>query len=377
MAFTFKQLKQAKKNMIGFGLSPSEASHVLSVASPDVINAIIDGDMTQVSALLPQGSKDQAGKHKQDQASPQASAGDCIKDQARNTSPQGAIYKDQAGKDQESNKTPQQGTVYASIDNTGDCPQASQDRVQDQDNKPMKRSAGTRSGKKKNTSLPQASHDQLSTLPQDQDSTQATADITQDPAYDPDALPAGLYDDICATIEYYCDEHGISDSLKIHPIQWRSVCMSIGAGIKSRKILFDMEYLKIRGGKKYNPNKVLALLLLYDRICSEYKQVAFMHNFAPFAGVSDEYLNDYMQRDLTSTQCGLRQKAFDMQRASLVGAVTGGGSATVGNIFLSKALAGLQETVTVQHVSATASPAVSALPVFDDLGTLLPDNGSN
>ena len=153
--------------------------------------------------------------------------------------------------------------------------------------------------------------------------------------------------------------------------------MTIGAGIKSRKLLCDMEYLKLKGGRKYNGHKVMALLLLYDRTCSDYKQVAFMHNFPQFAGVSEEYFNDYMQRGLSSAQVGLKEKAFEMQRASLVGAVTGGGSATVGNIFLSKALAGLQETVAVQHVSATASPAVSALPVFDDRGTLLPDNGEN
>jgi hypothetical protein len=186
-------------------------------------------------------------------------------------------------------------------------------------------------------------------------------------------LPAGLYDDICASIEYYCQQHDINDIYKIHPIQWRAVCMSIGSGIKSRKLLFDMDYLKIKGGKKYDDVKVLALLFLYDRVCADYKQVAFVHNFPRFAGVSDEYVNNYMQRELTSVQCGLREKAYNLQRASLVGAVTGGGSATVGNIFLSKALAGLQETVTVQHVASAPAPSVSALPVFGDGGTLLPE----
>ena len=187
-------------------------------------------------------------------------------------------------------------------------------------------------------------------------------------------LPAGLYDDICASIEYYCQQHDINDIYKIHPIQWRAVCMSIGTGIKSRKLLYDMDYLRIKGGKKYDNNKVLLLLFMYDRICADYKQVAFMHNFPPFAGVSREYFNDYAQKELTSSQIGLREKAFEMQRASLAGAVNGGGSATVGNIFLSKALGGMQETVTIQHVSGQSAPVSGALPVFGDNGLSLPSS---
>lgn len=189
-----------------------------------------------------------------------------------------------------------------------------------------------------------------------------------------DILPAGLYDDICASIEYYCQQHDINDIYKIHPIQWRAVCMSIGTGIKSRKLLYDMDYLRIKGGKKYDNNKVLLLLFMYDRICADYKQVAFMHNFPPFAGVSREYFNDYAQRELTSSQIGLREKAYEMQRASLAGAVNGGGSATVGNIFLSKALGGMQETVTIQHVSGQSAPVSGTLPVFGDNGLSLPSS---
>jgi len=187
-------------------------------------------------------------------------------------------------------------------------------------------------------------------------------------------LPAGLYDDICASIEYYCQQHDINDIYKIHPIQWRAVCMSIGTGIKARKLLYDMDYLRIKGGKKYDNNKVLLLLFMYDRICADYKQVAFMHNFPPFAGVSREYFNDYAQKELTSSQIGLREKAYEMQRASLAGAVNGGGSATVGNIFLSKALGGMQETVTIQHVSGQSAPVSGALPVFGDNGLSLPSS---
>lgn len=192
----------------------------------------------------------------------------------------------------------------------------------------------------------------------------------------PHSLPDGLHDDITAQIEYYCQTHRIDDTKKIHPLEWQAVCMQIGQSIKSRGILRDRERERAKGGIFYDPKKMVAFLELYGYICGEFKQVAFSHNFPRFAGVSREYFHDYLGQGLTSSSCGLAQKAHELQKASLVGAVTGGGSATVGNIFLSKALAGLQETVTVQHVSAAAAPTTTALPVFDSsAGDLIDSNG--
>ncbi len=342
MAFTFKQLKQAKQNMIDFGLSPSEASRFLSSASPDAITKIIDGDMTQVFAQDQQATAytDQTQDH---DTSPQASAGDCVKDQAGknthagNTSPQGAIS------------------------------------LQDQqENKPVK-DQGTRSGKKKLVSRKEHAQDQAG----ENIAGDCIQDMTffDDPSKDPaHMLPAGLYDDITATIDFYCKQNGIQDPRKMHPHEWKSACIYIGQSIKTRNILQDTTRLN-EGGFRYDPQKVLALLHLYDYTCGQYKQVPFEHNFARFAGVSMEYMRDYMKKGLTSSQVGLREKAHDIQTAGLIDGAAGGGSASVPMIFLCKALGGLSETVTVQHVSAAVAPQVAALPVFDDVGTLLPDNG--
>ena len=184
-------------------------------------------------------------------------------------------------------------------------------------------------------------------------------------------LPPGLHDDICAIIDGFADSHGIQDKQKIHPLQFGAACTLVGVSIKKRGILLDVERNRREGGVKYNPHKVLALLYLYEYICSCYKQVPFSHNFPKFAGVSREYFNDYAKQGLTSSHLAIAQKAHEIQRAGLVDAVNGGGSATVGNIFLSKALAGLQETVTIQHVSAASTPAAVALPVFGPDGGLL------
>jgi hypothetical protein len=196
-----------------------------------------------------------------------------------------------------------------------------------------------------------------------------TDDIETD--VNPHALPAGLYDDITATIENYCRQYDINEPLKMHPSQWKSLCIYIGQGIKGRAILQDKSRYK-EVGFCYDGERVAALLDLYEYTCGQYKQVPFAYNFMHFAGISRQYFADYGDR-LTSGRVNLRQKAYEIQRAGLVEAVTGGGSATVGNIFLSKALGGLQETVTIQHVSAASTPAAVALPVFGPDGGLLED----
>lgn len=190
-------------------------------------------------------------------------------------------------------------------------------------------------------------------------------------------LPDGLHDDICAIIDGFADSHGIQDKQKIHPLQFGAACTLVGVSIKKRGLLLDVERNRREGGIKYDPHKVLALLYLYEYICACYKQVPFSHNFPKFAGISREYFNDYAKQGLTSSHLGIAQKAYEIQRAGLVDAVTGGGAAAVGNIFLSKALGGLQETTTIQHVSVAAAAAPAALPVFGENTHKLEETRSN
>ena len=169
-------------------------------------------------------------------------------------------------------------------------------------------------------------------------------------------LPVSLYDDIKDMISLYCKEFKIQDQQKIHPSQWKGICIRLGQSFKARRLLQDKTRYK-EVGFCYDGQKVAALLDLYEVVCSDYKQVPFAYNFMHFAGISRQYFADYQER-LTSGRVNLRQKAYEIQKAGLTEAITAGGSATVGNIFLGKALAGLQETTTVMHVSA--SPAISS-----------------
>lgn len=315
MAFTFKELKQAKQNIMdAFGLSSSDAVRVVGYFNgggpalcPDIVTAMINGDLSGVGPALAA-----LGLHTDD------------KQEKIGCDPQKITRKDQAKK----TSGPKNGGSK------------------------QKNDSDTKKNKGKND---------LCEGVGGPDDIEIVGDSHE--------LPPGLYDDICATLENYCRQQNM-DPGKIHPLQWKSACIYIGQTIKARGILRDYEREKNHGGVLYDGVKVSALLDIYDYICGQYKQVPFVYNFPRFAGISQNYFADYENR-LTSSRVGLYKKALDIQKAGLIDAVNGGGSATVGNIFLSKALAGLQETVTIQHVSAASTPAAVALPVFGPDGGLL------
>lgn len=346
MAFTFQELKTAKQNIMdSFGIDPAAAARVIGHYNkyPDKIAAMIAGDMSGVN-LAALGIAPTKGPA----AAPAASdlAADLVKGAAADPD-----VKPAADLATMEDKTP------------AAAPQRLPDIASDNrpDNAPSKPH--------------NAQKTIIDTLPP------AQALPATSPAADPeniidsdysDLLPPGLYDDICDIITNFCKKNNIPDRMKIHPQQWQAACYDVGWMIKKRGLLNDVEKLRTHGGRHYNPHAVLALLRLYEYTCSSFKQTAFSHNFPRFAGVSDEYFKDYMQRGLSSTQVGLAQKAAEIQRASIVGAISGGGSATVGNIFLGKALAGLQESTTIVHVSAGPSVGLSDLPRLASSGDNLP-----
>lgn len=332
MAYTFQELAKLKNDLVAsFGISTNDAARVVGYCSQHNI------DFTP-AALGPVFSD--LG----------ISPGEPVPADPAKIAPQ-RPKKEKTIKSPVKEKTSPQAVQ--------DCPQCIQDITSD--NKPVK--AHTTPHNEQKTII--------DTIPPAQalpaTSPAADPDIITDTCDYSDLLPPGLYDDINSLIDNYCQQQNITDRMKIHPLQWQGICYRVGDYIKKHGVLRDTPREKIHGGLLYDGKKLLALLALYGVICSDYKQVAFTFNFQRFAGVSREFLNDYCNRGLSSSRVGLREKALELQKASLVGAVTGGGSATVGNIFLSKALAGLQETSTVVHVSASPSVNLAELPKLDQL----------
>lgn len=364
MAFTFKELKQLKNDIAAaMGIDSSIAARVIGYYNgggpsvrPDVVRAMIGGDLSHVGPALvalgitPENITDITPDSVHTSGS--ASAGPVVPDGDNITAGPDGVGDD----------------LHAGPDGFQNAPQRKESKQAAK--RPTKQKKSNTSPQTLQNDLVKASHDDLC-----KGDVVGVDDLehVQGESVNPHELPHGLYDDIAALIENYCRQQNIPEPAKMHPLQWQGVCYRVGESIKSRGILRDRERERTRGGVIYDGDKLVALLALYGVICADYKQVAFTFNFQRFSGVSREYFNDYTGKGLTSSRVGIVEKAQELQRASLVGAVTGGGSATVGNIFLSKALAGLQETVTIQHVSAASTPAAVALPVFGPDGGLLED----
>jgi hypothetical protein len=371
MAFTFKELKQLKNDIAAaMGIDPSIAARVIGYYNgggrPDVVRAMIGGDLSHVGPALVALGYDlpAAMEPGTDNGSRESKTGESITASGdpvhtSGSASAGPVDNITAGSDMVTDGVVDD--LHAGPDGFQNAPQR----------KESTQAAKRPTKQKKTNTSPQAVkgpdvvkgvHDDLG--PDDLEHVQGES-------VNPHELPPGLYDDICATLENYCRQQNM-DPGKVHPLQWKSACIYIGQSIKARGLLRDYEREKSHGGVLYDGVKVAALLDIYDYICGQYKQVPFVYNFPRFAGISPQYFADYENR-LTSSRVNLYKKALDIQKAGLIDAVTGGGSATVGNIFLSKALAGLQETVTIQHVSTASTPAAVALPVFGPDGGLLED----
>ena len=190
-----------------------------------------------------------------------------------------------------------------------------------------------------------------------------------------DRLPPSLTADIEQWIIDYCDKYDINPK-QIDSRQWKAVCVYIGEHIKSLGFVHDTQREKMEGGIRYDPETVAALLPIFEYICASYKQTAFTFLFPRFAGIGRNYFNDY-DGILTSSRVQLAKKAADVQRESIISTVSAGGSSTVGNIFLAKALEGMSETVTVQHISAKIDDSPVSLPVFGQNAPEIPEKSTD
>lgn len=353
---TFQELKKLKNDIaVKTGLDTAAAARVIGfynigpAADPEKLHAMINGDMSPVGpALVALGIN---GPEKITNKTPDnvhtsgsASAGPVVQDGDNITGcdllggPDGLKIAPQRKESTQANK--RTTTKEKTITSPTQAPQALQN------------------------DLVKAPHDLCKGDVVGDDLEHVQGDILTD---NPHELPPGLYDEIVSNIDYYCQNNDIKEPKKMHPHEWKSLCIYIGQSIKARRILQDTTRLK-EGGFRYDPQKLLALLNIYDYTCGQYKQVPFEHNFARFAGVSLDYLKDYMKRGLTSSHVGLAEKAHDIQRAGLIDGAAGGGSASVPLIFLCKSLGELSETVTIQHVTTESTQIIDTVPDLSRAG---------
>lgn len=205
------------------------------------------------------------------------------------------------------------------------------------------------------------------------------------PRVDGDVIPPDLYssllpDNFSETVEQWLSdfsERYLIDLYKASGQQWRSACIYVGQNIKKRKLLFDHERLKSHGGSIiYKPEKVAALLPIWEYLTGVYKHTALVSDFIAFSGVSREWFYDSQGQGLTSARIDIVKKARAVEESALSAGLVDGRENPTGRIYYSKARLGWQEQTTVVHVSAAAAPVAPSLPVFDGAGGLLVDNSA-
>ena len=190
----------------------------------------------------------------------------------------------------------------------------------------------------------------------------------------------GLPENFCDTVESWLSDYAARydmDLYKCPGLQWRGACLYIGKQIQKIGILRDREREKREGGKIYNPERVESLLYLWEYITASYKHVPLASDFIAFAGVSRDWFYDSSGKGLTSSRADIAKKARAIEESGLSAGLVDGRENPTGRIYYSKARLGWKETTEIVHVSAAAASAAPSLPVFDVSGGFLEDKSGD
>jgi hypothetical protein len=191
-----------------------------------------------------------------------------------------------------------------------------------------------------------------------------TGEIIPPGASAPDYLPETLPDDIESWLSDFSNRYNI-ELVKASGQQWRSACIYVGQRIQKSKILEDIERERSHGGKIYNPERVAALLPLWEYVTGLYKHIPLASDFIAFSGVSREWFYDSQGQGLTSSRLDIAKKARAIEESGLSAGLVDGRENPTGRIYYSKARLGWKETTEIVHISAAAVSAAPSLPVFD------------
>ena len=179
------------------------------------------------------------------------------------------------------------------------------------------------------------------------------------PANNSDLLPPALPSMVDEWLFEFSQKYNI-DLQKCAGLQWRAACLFIGQHIQAADILTD----KTRPYKVYNPNRVAALIPLYEALTATYKHIALASDFIAFSGVSREWFYDSQKRGLTSACVDIRKKLQAIEESSLSAGLVDSRENPTGRIYYSKARLGWQETVPAVAAPVAVVVAVGDLPAL-------------
>ena len=180
-------------------------------------------------------------------------------------------------------------------------------------------------------------------------------------------LPETLTDDIKTLLQAWAQDNGFEDLTKLANIQWSSACLWVGQWFKSNKILHDIERERTEGGRRYDGEKIAALIPIWQYITGLYKHIPLHCDFISFTGVHRNYFYDYDGRGLTSSSVQIVKKVMDIENAAISVGVTDSRENPTGRIFYAKARLGWREADQVQQIGDSSGASSVALPIYDSI----------
>ena len=230
---------------------------------------------------------------------------------------------------------------------------------------PGKDQTRKRSRQKKSTAARQETPEKLETV---------AGDIVPGGITSPD-LPDGFADRIDGWLLDYAKRYDI-DLGKCAGLQWRAACIYVGRQIQDSKVLRDAARERVEGGKLYKPERVAALVPIWEYFTLTYKHTPLTCDFISFAGVSNEWFYDSGGRGLSSSRVEMVQKVKAIEAAGISSGLVDGRENPTGKIFYSKARLGWSEAPRVLEVVHSTAPAASALPDFGGDLPKIAENGA-
>ena len=166
---------------------------------------------------------------------------------------------------------------------------------------------------------------------------------------------------IMIALDDFISINDIQDIKKEPQRVWSACCQYIGRHcFKGTKILksdkiYDNGSCMPSNCQKYDIDKIISVLSLYDFLCNKYNKAFTMDGGAAFCGLSDNYITEHREQ-LTASGFDPRKKVENSVTSSLL---DNGGGNKVGMIAFMN-----------HHFnwggSASSSPAPAAVPVLPD-----------
>ena len=181
----------------------------------------------------------------------------------------------------------------------------------------------------------------------------------------PFGVPSVILSRIDDTIHNYCIKFKVDNLQKASAEVWQGACIMVGKMFQGTKLLRDSTREKLQGGVVYDPQLVLALVDVWQALCTAYDKAPLACDFVYFSGVSHTFFyGDNGSGGVTRAGDGIYKKVLKIQEAGLGARLVDGKRNPTGTIFFLKNWHGWRDQREVIHTDGGSAAPVNNYPDF-------------